>query len=241
MSVPRDASGLRARLQKGDWFTGLPVTFQNALLAHGQWRTLNQGQSLFMAGDPGDGMYAVIEGAILVESINADGRLALLGVIEAPHWFGEISLIDGQARTHNAVANGNTSLWWVPRWVIEDCLESEPALWRELAKLLSYKTRLIFQKLQGLTFASARERVAHEIYLLSQRYGNVAESVKSPWVELNQEQLAALCNLSRQKVNEVLSDLQREGVIARHAGRMRILTPAHLKPYRITDEYKYPI
>lgn len=240
MSTPRNAKELDTILKKGDWFAGLPAHFQNHLLTQGQWRSLNQGQTLFSAGDPGDGLYVVVNGSILVESFSFDGRMSLLGVIEAPHWFGEISMIDGQVRTHNAVANGHTTLWWVPRWVLEDSLEAEPALWRELAKLLSYKTRLVFQKLQGLSFSSARERVTHEIYLLSQRYGNVAESVKSPLIDLNQEQLAALCNLSRQKVNEILSDLQREGVISRHAGRIRILTASHLKPYHVTDEYRYP-
>ena len=51
----------------------------------------------------------MVEGAIRISAVSENGKEALLILVEAPHWFGEIALFDGQARTHDAYAEGHTS------------------------------------------------------------------------------------------------------------------------------------
>ena len=65
---------------------------------------------LFRQGDAvpaGQGaFYGVVGGAIKASSLRPDGKEAILAVLEAGNWFGEISLIDRQPRTHDATAMG---------------------------------------------------------------------------------------------------------------------------------------
>src|SRR3546814_10364795 len=88
----------------------LPAELQNSLLGMSRVRRLVPGHRLFQRGDPPCGMYAVLEGAVRIGAVNEQGKEALLSVVGAPHWFGEICLFDGQPRTHDAVGVGQCTL-----------------------------------------------------------------------------------------------------------------------------------
>lgn len=105
-----DAHTHRTRLLGGYWFNGLPVALQDALLHAASLRQLSAGQSLFRRGDPPCGLYAVLSGAMRIGAVNPAGKEALLTLVEAPNWFGEISLFDNQPRTHDASAEGRQGL-----------------------------------------------------------------------------------------------------------------------------------
>jgi len=61
---------------------------------------LPQGQVIFRAGDPGDAMYAVLEGVV---NIVANGTL--IEQIGENGIFGEMALVDGAPRSADAVAS----------------------------------------------------------------------------------------------------------------------------------------
>src|SRR6266478_5685259 len=62
-------------------------------------RSYAAGQLIFSEGEPGEFMFAVIEGEVKIEK---QGRL--LRTIEAGEVFGEMALIDGQPRSAHATA-----------------------------------------------------------------------------------------------------------------------------------------
>lgn len=125
----------RSQLQAGRWFQGLPEALQTHLLALAQPRQLPPGQRLFARGDAPCGLYCVVEGAIRISAVSENGKEALLILVEAPHWFGEIALFDGQARTHDAYAEGHTQLLQVPQAALLELLRREPHYWRDMALL----------------------------------------------------------------------------------------------------------
>lgn len=86
----------RSQLQAGRWFQGLPEALQTHLLALAQPRQLPPGQRLFARGDAPCGLYCVVEGAIRISAVSENGKEALLILVEAPHWFGEIALFDAR-------------------------------------------------------------------------------------------------------------------------------------------------
>jgi CRP/FNR family cyclic AMP-dependent transcriptional regulator len=63
-------------------------------------------------------------------------------VLEPCHWFGELALIDGLPRSHDAVADTDSLVWCVPQAPLEAWLEARPRHWREIAQLASGKLRL---------------------------------------------------------------------------------------------------
>ncbi|AZD13173.1 Crp/Fnr family transcriptional regulator [Pseudomonas chlororaphis] len=217
----------RERLMSGQWFSRLPVQLQNSLLANARLRSLAPGQRLFQRGDPPCGLYAVLEGTVRIGAVSEEGKEALLSLVEAPHWFGEISLFDGQPRTHDAYAVGPCSLLNVPQAALLELLDEHPQYWRQLALLMSHKLRLTFINLEQLSLMPAPARVANRLLMIARGYGET--DTPRRLLHLPQEQLALLLSLSRQTTNQILKDLQGQGILKLGYGEIEILDEARLR------------
>lgn len=222
-----DPHACHASLLQGHWYRGLPASLQAALLDAAQPRHLEAGQRLFRRGDPPCGLYAVLEGAMRVGSADANGREALLALVEAPHWFGEIALFDGQPRTHDAFAATATRLVHVPQAALQALLAQQPAHWRDFALLMSQKLRMAFVALEEMCLLPAAPRLARRLLMIAERYGEPGDPRRA--IPLAQESLAQMLALSRQTTNRILRDLQARGVLALAYGEIRILDLAALR------------
>lgn len=217
MSIP---DPLRQQLLAGYWFSHLPAALQQALLEQASVRQLGAGQRLFRRGDPPCGLYAVLDGVIRVGAVNRDGKEALLTLIEPPYWFGEISLFDGQPRTHDAYAESPSRLLQVPQNALLALLEQQPHYWREFALLMSQKLRLAFIALEDMSLLPATPRLARRLLLINEGYG---ETGPRRVIHLAQEQLALMLALSRQTTNQILKELEARGALRLNYGEIEIL------------------
>jgi CRP-like cAMP-binding protein len=215
------------RLRTGQWFSQLPAGLQEELLTMAQLRRLEPGQRLFRRGDPPCGLYAVLEGAIRVGSISESGKEALLVLVEPPHWFGEISLFDGQSRTHDAFAEGQVTLLNLPQAPLLSLLKREPWHWRDFALLMSQKLRLAFIALEEMSLLPAPQRLARRLLMIAEGYGE--RSGQQRVIQLAQEQLAMMLAISRQTTNQILKDLEAQGALRLSYGEIEILDPERLK------------
>src|SRR6478752_2134571 len=131
-------------LRHGVWFSALPGALADQLVGAAAVLDLKPDQVLFSRGDAPSGLYAVIDGGIRVSGVSEAGKEALLTLLEPPQWFGEVSLFDGQPRTHDAIADGETRVLHVPQAALDRLLAAEPRWWRDFGLLLSGKLRLAF-------------------------------------------------------------------------------------------------
>lgn len=65
---------------------------------------LRKNSYVFHAQDEFDGIYTVLEGSISLGYVDVNGNEALSAIAEPIMWFGEISLIDHEPRSHDAIA-----------------------------------------------------------------------------------------------------------------------------------------
>ncbi|MDX5372321.1 MAG: Crp/Fnr family transcriptional regulator [Pseudomonadaceae bacterium] len=210
----------RPLLEGGQWFSHLPPVLSAALLAEARLLQLEPGQRLFRRGDPPCGLYAVLEGMMRVGAVGRDGKEALLTLVEPPYWFGEISLFDGQPRTHDAYAEGPTLLLQVPQAALLALLAREPGHWRDFALLMSQKLRLAFIALEEMSLLPAAPRLARRLLMMAEGYG---ETGPRRVLHLAQEQLALMLGLSRQTTNQILKELQARGALRLTYGEIEIL------------------
>jgi CRP-like cAMP-binding protein len=217
----------RPRLMSGQWFSHLPVSLQDSLLAAARVRRLSPGQRLFKRGDPPCGLYAVLEGSVRIGAVSEQGKEALLSLVESPHWFGEICLFDGQPRTHDAFGLGHCVLLHIPQTVLLTVLDEQPANWRQLALLMSQKLRLTFINLEQLSLMPTAARLAHRLLMIAEGYGEIDPPRRV--LQLPQEQLASMLSLSRQTTNQILKDLQGQGIVNLRYGEIEILDAQRLR------------
>ncbi|MFC5694738.1 Crp/Fnr family transcriptional regulator [Pseudomonas sp. GCM10022186] len=217
----------RELLLTGQWFSQLPAALRDELLAMAQLRRLEPGQRLFRRGDSPCGLYAVLEGTMRIGSVSESGKEALLVLVEPPHWFGEISLFDGQPRTHDAFADGRTTLLNLPQAPLLALLQRQPEHWRDFALLMSQKLRLTFITLEEMSLLPAPQRLARRLLMIAEGYGGLAERRRV--LQLAQEQLAMMLAVSRQTTNQILKDLEAQGALRLNYGEIEILDLERLK------------
>lgn len=213
-------------LRTGHWFSHLPPVLQETLLNSAQIRRLQGGERLFNRGDQPCGVYAVVEGAMRVGAVSVSGKEALLTLVEPPYWFGEISLFDGQPRTHDAFAEGPTVLLHVPQNALTTLLDRHPAYWRDFALLMSQKLRLAFIALEQISLLPAAPRLAQRLLMIADNYG---EGDPKRVLHLAQEQLALMLAISRQTTNQILKDLQAQGIVRLTYGEIEIVDLQRLR------------
>jgi CRP-like cAMP-binding protein len=217
----------RSHLITGQWFSHLPGFLQDSLLTAARVRKLASGQRLFKRGDPPCGLYAVLEGSVRIGAVSGQGKEALLSLVEAPHWFGEICLFDGQPRTHDAFALSHCVLLHIPQSALLALLDSQPEYWRQLALLMSQKLRLAFISLEQLSLLPAPARLAHRLLMIAEGYGEIDPPRRV--LQLPQEQLASMLSLSRQTTNQILNELQSQGILALKYGEIEIVDAERLR------------
>ena len=223
MPDPRTYASL---LNQGHWFAALPAALSQTLLEMARVQRLDAGQRLFRRGDRPSGLYAVVEGAVRVGAIGENGKEALLPLVEPPYWFGEISLFDGLPRTHDAFAESASTLLLLPQAELLALLERQPQHWRDFALLMSHKLRLAFIALEDMSLLPAAPRLARRLLLIAENYG---ESEPRRVLHLAQEQLALMLSLSRQTTNQILKELEAQGVVRLTYGEIEILDFEHLR------------
>jgi CRP-like cAMP-binding protein len=212
----------RERLRTDIWFSQVPEALAEALVAHGRLKSLQHGEALFRRGEPVDGLYAVLDGAIHITGVTRMGREAMLSLMEPPMWFGEIALFDRLPRTHDAVASGATQLLFVPLAAMDALLDAEPRWWRHFGVLMAFKVRLAFIALEDLSVAQPAERLARRLIWLC--YCAVADDGGDRHrLTIKQTELALMLALSRQTVNQLLRALEERGIIRLAYGLIEVL------------------
>lgn len=216
------------QLQQGQWFGSLPADFQQRLLCHARLKTLSAQQYLFHRHDAFDGLYCVLEGALRINSHNEQGKEALLVVIEPCNWFGEIALIDGLPRTHDAVAEKISRLLLIPPAALDQVLQDNPLGWRYMAQLSTQKIRFTFASLEENALFPAFKRLVNRLILIAEGYGELGQNSRRV-LNLPQDQLAGMLAISRQTTNQILKQLEMQQLIRVDYREVEILDLAGLK------------
>ncbi|SPE23568.1 Transcriptional regulator, Crp/Fnr family [Burkholderiales bacterium] len=218
----------RAVLETGTWYRALPAELRHWLLQNAVARPLQADERLFSRGDPPCGLYAVVQGAVRVTGVSAEGKEALLTLMEPPHWFGEIALFDGLPRTHDALADTCSLVLQVPQAALHRLLADQPQRWHDFGMLLAHKLRLAFVAMEETALLPAAVRLARRLLLIAAGYGERPPGERR-LIAVRQEQLAMMLSLSRQTTNQILRDLEERGIAHLTRGEIEILNFEQLR------------
>ena len=123
MSTPTD---LPAFLRDVRLFTAFAEADLTALAQRLRARTLKKNQVLFHEGDPGDEMFLVRRGTVLVSKVVKGKVEQLLNRIGPGEFFGEMSLLDGSPRSATIQAETEVTLQALDRPSLNQLIEVSP-------------------------------------------------------------------------------------------------------------------
>lgn len=199
-------------LSKNLWYSQLPIPFQQLIQQQAHYQKFERDQAIFRSGDLFNGIYAVLDGRVRLGYIDIEGNESVAAIAEPIMWFGEISLVDQQPRSHDAIAVGKCLILHLPSQAIQKILNDYPQYWFHIAQLTSQKLRFAFLELISIQTQHIQQRLAQRLIFILNGYGNHIR-IENNIIHLSQEQLALLLKCSRQTINQELHLLEQQGVL----------------------------
>jgi CRP/FNR family cyclic AMP-dependent transcriptional regulator len=215
------------------WFSSLPRDEQEALLGSCGVIQLKSGEHLFRQGDRANGFYGVSKGRLKASTIRENGKEAVLAVIEAGNWFGQMSMISGVPHAHNVVALGQTTVLAVRSQAFETLMQGA-AFARAVLQLQSLHTSWLYRIIDDSAAHSTRARIARRLLLLASGDMTMAQQDRQE-ISVSQEMLAMMLDITRQTLALELKAMAAQGAISLHYGRIQIRSKEALSTLQKDD------
>lgn len=205
--------------RRTEFFAALPPEVTGRLLERANPVKIGASQTLFIAGDPGDGCYIIDEGLLKVELASEAGVNRILALLRPGAVVGELSLIDGRPRSASVSALRPSKLRFVSRAVFEDLVAGDLATLKVVAAMLATRLRDTNQALASSNFMPVKGRVAVALVALAEGFGQTVGPGRTLIkVKLSQGDIAAMAGVSRETASRILNDWLRRGEVSRLAG-----------------------
>ncbi len=206
----------REAINQGRWFSSLSPSLRHDILRCAYVKRFRDGDLITARGDPPEEWMACAKGAVRVSSTSISGKQITLTYVEPGIWFGDVSIFDGDRRTHDAYAHGETTTLCVAKADFKKILALHVEFYEAMIRLHARRIRQLYGLVEDLNTLPLRSRLAKQLLHLVRSYGVPSLSNSTEvriGLHLAQEELAQLLGASRQRVNQELKSMEREGAI----------------------------
>ncbi|CAN5566847.1 hypothetical protein BH18VER2_BH18VER2_01370 [soil metagenome] len=128
-------------LQSVPLFRALDEPAATELCALLTTREVDAGAAIFHRGEPGDSMYLIEKGCVGISVKDADGHDTSLAEMGPGDFFGEMSLLDGNPRSADAIAKVDSRLAVLPRDDFRSFLRKNPDIALGILTALTHRLR----------------------------------------------------------------------------------------------------
>lgn len=212
----------RRTLEAGDWFAALPAERRALILGEASVSAIPDGVRLYGAGDPPNGLWAVLEGQVRLIGYPASGMEILVRILGPGAWFGELSTLDGGPRPHNAVAFGSAGVLHLSPASVARLGEQDGGLYRDLGLLVCANQRTALAFIEQRAAQPVAVRLARALAKAADEAGSARP------LSIRQAELASVVGVSRQTLNRGLRRLEEAGVVSLGYASIAILDRARL-------------
>ncbi len=209
---------------------GLNPELANGLAELARESSLGVDEVLFVAGDPGDSMYAVLEGSLKVAVISAEGSEQLLAILGPGQVVGEMALLDGAPRSATVQAIKKSIVARIDKAEFDRYADANPAVYRHMLGLVSKRLRQANDVLAARSFLPLPGRVAVALLQLGETFGKQLPNDRLlVHYKVSQADLAGMVGAARENVSRILNTWKRDGLISRVSGYYCIEKPSELE------------
>ena len=193
-------------------------------------RTYPKGVRVFHEGDRSDACYIVRSGDLRVTREHPDGRAIALATLGPGDIFGELAMLDGEARSASVEALSDCELLALPAGDVRQLLRGSSEITVKLVVALTRRLREANERIARQSFQTVPSRVAG---VLSQLIAEETpfEGRDGVTIRMTQADLAQLAGTSRESVSRFLATLERAGVVRVGRGRVTVIEPRRLRAY----------
>ena len=209
-----------AELQNIPWFGLLSAKHQEVASADLRVAQATAGEIVCRTGRPVTYWFGVLDGLLKMSADNAEGQTMTFTGIPPGGWFGEGTVLKREAYRYNIQALRKSMVAGLQvdtfHWLLDNSIAFNRFVMNQLNERLAQ-------------FIAAREidRLNNPDIRVARSLAALFNPVLFPGVgavlRITQQELAYLVGLSRQRVNEALTALHNQGLIAVEYGGVRVI------------------
>jgi CRP-like cAMP-binding protein len=188
-------------LRKHPIFSDLDPEAFDQLCRYAKHTTLKRGTTIVSKGDPGNSLIAVISGTVKISVTSPDGRSAILNLIGPGEIFGEVAVLDGHARTADAIANTNCEIYVIDRRDFIPFVQSQPALAMKFIELLCTRLRRTSDQVEEVILLNLPGRLASALLRLTEKH-KLEPAGRT--IAITQQEISEMVGMTRESINKQL-------------------------------------
>lgn len=213
----------------GGFAAALALEEREALTQKGRRRRFPRGSTLFNEGEHSDRILVLLSGRVKVSYFTEDGREVVLAVRSPGDLLGELSALDGEARSATATAIEPVEALLVPIGQFRSFVLAHPGVAFVLLEMLSRRLRDADRKRIEFGTYDTVGRVARRLVELAEDFGEPEGRGVRVALPLSQDELAGWVGASRKAVGNALSWLRRAGLVETRRRAITILDLSGLR------------
>lgn len=213
-------------LQNNGWLSRTAPDFRDAMLAHAQWQRFESGETVSHGGDTSGGMFGLARGALTAIPAVGPPDTPAIHVCTAPYWFGSNPLNSNLPRSVSMIARTPGIVARLPQQALATMLAEHPHWWKWISLGVSEIFMLVSQIATDLLIRDSRRRCIAVLLRLADRRAHGDAAVV---MEIGQDELAAMANMSRQTGGPILHALAAAGLVTAGYRNITVHDPAALR------------
>jgi CRP/FNR family cyclic AMP-dependent transcriptional regulator len=201
-----------------------------------QFRRWRAGAVIFQRGDEGNYMILLTKGRIKVSLFTMQGKELSLRHFEPGSLVGEMSVLDGEPRSADAVSLIASEGYVLGKQEFRAFMMRNPEAADAVVSFLCQRLRETNQQLETIALYNLDARVARFLLAaLRQVHGDELPDEARLELVLSQVEFGAILGASRPRINRAILELEEAGAIKRHGNIIDCKIPRLLKFADPTD------
>lgn len=172
-------------------------------------RHFSANQIIFHLGDPGGLLYIITEGKVKISNSTPEGQEALLAILGAGDFFGELALLDDSPRSATAEAIEPTETLTLHRDEFIRFLNNNPGFAYHVMHTLAKRIRNLNDQISDVFFLDLNGRLARTLLNLARKHGRPVDDGTLIDISLTQTDLAEMTGATRVSINKTLGRFRR--------------------------------
>jgi CRP-like cAMP-binding protein len=205
----------RTFLAAHGWLSLVPEGFRSAVLAKCHSRSFERGDAVYRLDDPPGGLFGLASGGIALEIAPGARSPYIAHFMRPGMWLGAAALLTGQPRRVGITATRSSVVLHLQASDFLAIASHQPEAWRWLSLILLLNNELAISVCDDLMIRDPKERATAILLRLAGCHADATEAPDNPAeLDLTQEELATMTNLSRTTIGSLLREYEAEGWIA---------------------------
>ena len=152
----------------------------------------------------GDIIFIIVSGTVKITRVNDEGKEVILSLLGPGEIFGEMAILDGEARSANALAQEDCELMAIQKSEFLNLLRRNFKISFALMGELAKRLRKSDQQIEALSLSDAEHRIGVSVLNLAEDMGVIRKGQVTIEKLPFQQDIANMSGTSRETVSRVL-------------------------------------